>query len=89
MNEPMPEFYSDLFSLRVNPWGVAVTFTLSPPKDGIPEHDLCVVRLSHETAKVLSLMLKRQLKVYEKTAEYTITISTKMMDDLGLSSEAW
>jgi hypothetical protein len=85
----MQEFYSDVFSLRINPWGVAVTFALSPLKEGVPGHDLCVVRLSHETAKVLCLMLKRQLKAYEENAEYTITISSKVMTELGLSSEAW
>ena len=54
MSEAVPEYYGDIYFLRSTPWGVAITFTASSPKEGVYEHDVCVVRLSHTTAKDIS-----------------------------------
>lgn len=68
---------------------MAATFTVQPPKDGIEGHDVCVVRLSHEAAKALAIMLRRQLKNYERDTDTTIALPTKVMSDLGLALEDW
>jgi DNA-binding transcriptional regulator/RsmH inhibitor MraZ len=89
MNEPVPEYYGDVLYLRNTAWGFALTLTASPPKDGLEEHDVCVVRLSHETAKTLSMMIRKQLKQYEMDMKVTITIPQDVMNKLGLTKEDW
>jgi len=39
MSKLTPEYYSDVYSLRSSPWGVAITFSVAPPKDGVEGHD--------------------------------------------------
>lgn len=89
MNEQTPHYYSDVFSLRTNPWGIAVTFALASPKEGIPDLDACIVRLSHETAKTLSMMIRKQLKTYERDTKTSIAIPNKVLNDLELAPEDW
>ena len=61
MSEATPEYYSDVFSIRSSPWGVALGFSLSPPKDNVDGHDVCTVRISHESAKALAMLLRIHL----------------------------
>lgn len=89
MSEAVPEYYGDVLYLRNSAWGFAITFTASPPKDGFEEHDVCVVRLGHETAKTLSMMIRKQLKTYEMDMKATIAIPQHVMDKLGLTEEDW
>ena len=89
MSEQVPEYYSDIFHVRTNPWGVALSFAVSAPKDGIEQRDICVVRVSHETAKAISMLLRRQLKTYERETRTMIAIPTKIMNEIGLAPEDW
>ena len=89
MSEQLPEYFSDIFYIRTNPWGVAITFGLSSPKDDIPDRDASVIRLSHETAKTLSMMIRKQLRSYERDTETTIAIPAKVMGSLQLAPEDW
>lgn len=85
----VPQYYSDTFYLVTNPWEANIIFTLSPPKEGIAGHNVCVMRLSHETAKALAMMLRQQLKRYERNTGTNIALPTGVMSDLGLASEDW
>jgi len=89
MSEALPEYYGDIYYLRTTPWGVAITFAASAPKEGIEEHDVCIVRLSHETAKTLSMMMRKQLKMYERDTNTTIAVPRQVMNNLGLAEEDW
>lgn len=89
MNEVLPEYYSDVYHLRTSPWGLAVTFGVSSPKESIREHDVCVIRLSHVTAKTLAMMMRKQLKQYERDTATTVAVPSKVMTDLGLLSSDW
>lgn len=89
MNEQIPEYYGDVFYLRTSVWGVATTFAVQAPKDGIEAHDICVVRLGHESAKALAMLLRKQLKTYERDSDTVIALPTKVMNELGLASEDW
>ena len=60
MSELIPEYYSDVFYLRSGPWGVATSYSVAAPKEGIGAHDVCVVRLSHETAVISTKALKHR-----------------------------
>ena len=89
MGELTPEYYGDVYSIRSSPWGVAITFSVGAPKDGVEGHDVCIVRLSHETAKTLSMMIRRQLKQYERDTRTTIAVPPDVMNQLGLAQEDW
>ena len=89
MNEAVPDYYGDVYYLRSTPWGVAITFTASSPKEGIEEHDVCIVRLSHETAKTLSMVMRKQLKQYEVETKTTIAVPQQVMNNLGLAEKDW
>jgi len=89
MSDAVPEYYGDVYYLRSSPWGVAITFTAQSPKEGITDHDVCVVRLSHETAKTLSMLIRKQLKDYERQTNTAIAVPTKVLNGLGLAPEDW
>lgn len=91
MNEQLPEYYGDVFQITTNVWGVSLVFSLSEPKpkEGAMARDVCVVRISHETAKALSMMLRQQLKNYEKDMKTYITLPSKVMEELGLKIGDW
>lgn len=89
MSDLLPDYYGDIYHLRSNPWGVAITFGLSQAKDGLEERDICTVRLSHETAKTLSMMIRKQLKQYERDTDTTIAVPADVMNKLGLALEDW
>jgi hypothetical protein len=91
MNEQLPEYYGDVFQLTTNVWGVSLVFGLSvpKPKEDATARDVCVVRISHETAKALSMMLRQQLKNYERDMQTFIALPSKVMMDLGLAMEDW
>jgi hypothetical protein len=91
MNEQLPEYYGDVFQITTNVWGVSLAFGLSAPKpkESAAVRDVCVVRISHETAKALSMMLRQQLKNYERDMQTFIALPSKVMTELGLAMEDW
>jgi len=89
MGELTPEYYGDVYSIRSSPWGVAITFSVASPRDKIEGHDVCIVRLSHETAKTLSMMTRKQLKQYERDTGTIIAVPPDVMNQLGLAPEDW
>ncbi len=89
MSEDVSEYYGDVYYLRSTPWGVAITFAVTPPKDGVEGRDVCVVRMSHETAKTLSMMMRKQLKQYERGTKTTIAVPPEVLNNLGLAPEDW
>jgi hypothetical protein len=89
MGELTPEYYGDVYSIRSSPWGVAMTFSVAAPKDDVEGHDVCIVRLSHATAKTLSMMLRKQLRQYERDTKTAIAVPPDVMNQLGLAPEDW
>ena len=89
MSEVLPEYYGDIYYVRTNQWGAAITFAVSSPKEGVSEHDVCIVRLSHEAAKVLAMLIRKQLKHYEKDNDTLVAIPSATMKSLDLSPGDW
>jgi len=89
MSEVLPEYYGDIYYVRTNQWGIAITFSVSPPKDDVDGHDVCIVRLSHEAAKVLAMLIRKQLKHYEKDNDTLVAIPSETMKSLDLSPGDW
>lgn len=88
-----PEFYIDQVVLGLGPFGAALTFGLGPahPSPGQipPSQDVVRIRMSLEHAKVLAMILKRQLKAYEEQTSAPINIPRVVYNAMGLSQEDW
>ena len=94
MSEPdVPEFYVDQFRVTANAYGLALTFGLTPPHpqqaQPVIPRDLVRLRMSLEHAKIMVMILKRQLRAYEQETGLPINIPHAVYHGLGLSSEDW
>jgi hypothetical protein len=89
--DPNP-IYSDGVQVGCAPFTVALTFTVSPtPSKGnqLPQV-VADVRMSPEHAKVMAIILRRQLKDFEEQMGRDIAIHPQVMQQLGLSpAEDW
>jgi hypothetical protein len=80
----------------VSIFGVNITFSLSEPHPTLNEGDPHVraedqvcLRMSLEHAKVMVLLLKKQLKAYENKAGIQIGIPNDALESLGIKQEDW
>jgi hypothetical protein len=89
MNEQIPEYFADVYHLRNSVWGVALTLSVSSPKEGVEVRDICTIRFSHETAKTLSMLIRKQLKKYERDTSTKIAVPINLLNELGLAPEDW
>jgi len=92
MAEPIPEFYIDEFRVNVAPFGGVMTLGLGAPHPNPgqiqPAQDVVRVRMSLEHMKVMTMLLRRQLKAYEEQFA-PINIPRVVYNAVGLSGEDW
>jgi hypothetical protein len=84
--------YSDGVQVGCAPFTVALTFTVSPsPSRGpVPPKVVADVRMSPEHAKVMAIILRRQIKDFEQQLGKPIPIHPQVLQQLGLSPmEDW
>ena len=90
-NQP-PDVYADQFIVTSGVWGVAMSFLKSPPHPSpgqAPQPEpQAVVRMSLQHAKIVAMILRRQLRNWERE-NVEITIPHGVYNDLGLSPEDW
>lgn len=89
----IPEIYTDAFRFTVSPYGITFTFSRSVPHPASgqvasPKDSICL-RMSLEQAKVLAMMLRRNLKNYEKNNSLEIALPPQLYTQLGLPKEDW
>jgi hypothetical protein len=94
MPEPgVPEFYVDQLVVSFGAYGVAITFGLTPPHptpSQTPQsQELVRLRMSLEHVKIMTMLLKRQVKAFEEQTGITINIPRAVYNGLGLSQEDW
>ena len=89
----IPEVYTDSFRFTVQPYGVAFTFGTNVPHPSpqkvTPGKDSLVLRMSLEQAKVLAMMLRRNLKNYEIQNKLEIPLPSQLYTQLGIAQEDW
>ncbi len=89
----IPEYYSDSFRFSLSPYGVSFTFSLNIPHPSAskvePGTDLFNLRMSLEQAKVMAMMLRRNLKSYEKQNDLEISLPAQLYTQLGIAREDW
>jgi hypothetical protein len=88
----VPEFYVDQFTVTAGTYGLTMTFGLTPPHpapgQAAPSREVARLRMSLEHAKVMAMILRRQLKRYEEEMA-PINIPMKLSANLGISPEDW
>ena len=87
------EVYTDSFRFTVQPYGVAFTFGTNVPHPSpgkvTPGKDSLILRMSLEQAKVLAMMLRRNLKNYELQNKLEIALPSQLYTQLGIAHEDW
>ncbi len=89
----IPDVYVDQMRVTIGVFGVNVTFALSEPHPtsaGAPKpEDKVRVRMSLEHAKVVAMLLRKQLKQYEEESGTKIAIPARVYTGLGVAEEDW
>lgn len=83
----IPEFYSDSIIINLNmPWTVALTFGLRSTLPDKKPTDVVRVRMSPEHAKVVAMLLRKNIRKYEEQAKTSINLPAELYSRLGLDS---
>ncbi len=90
----VPDVYADQFIVSVNVWGANLSFLKGPPHPAPGQQPQAeaqaVIRMSLEHAKIMTIVLKRQLKQYEHDNGVEVVIPTQVYNAMGLSpTEDW
>ena len=90
----MPDLYTDAVALQLTPFGVLATFSRTNPSNGeigaVLDHTPVVnLRMSLEHAKVLAILLNREVHKYEAQVKSPIVIHPLMIEKLGIKPEDW
>ena len=92
MEPEAPDVYADQFIVTIGLLGVAMSFLRMPPhpNPGQPPQPTpqAVVRTSLEHAKIIAMLLRRQLKNWERE-NVDIAIPHNVLNTMGLSEEDW
>lgn len=92
-----PDIYADRFRITVSVFGVNMTFGLSEPHpieiDGEMQKSgttpQVVIRTSVMHAKIIAMLLKQQIQLWEKGSETEIPIPKEVLESLKLKNVKW
>ena len=90
MDEPV--VYSDGIQVGISPFTVTLGFTLAPPAQAGPQipTPVATIRMSLEHAKVMAIILRKQLKQFEEQLGTEIALPPQVYQQLGVSpQEDW
>lgn len=90
----IPDVYSDSFRVTTGVFGVSMTFGLNEPhpvQGGVARtsEEKARVRVSLQFAKVIAMLLRKQLKQYEQDTGTDIQIPQNVYAGLGIAEEDW
>lgn len=83
-----PEFYADQVQVTVGLYGATLAFGVTQP-DQPGFHKVGMLRCSPQLAKILSLMLRRNVKSLENTVGQAVGIPTEEYRNVGVAEEDW
>lgn len=92
MSEPVPDLYIENVQLGTSPFGMVLSFgKQSPLGTGVQAPiPVCTIRMSLEHAKVMAIMLRKQVRMYEEQMGEPIPLHPQLWTQLGLSrQEDW
>jgi len=87
-----PILYSDGIQVGISPFTVTLGFTVAPqaqPGTQAPI-PIATIRMSLEHAKVMAIILRKQLRQFEQQLGHEIALPSAVYQQLGLSpTEDW
>ena len=94
MPDEAPDIYTDGMNMLISPYGVNLIFQKSPSHPGLAGQQqsdtVAVIRMSLEHAKVLCMMLRKQLKQYElESLGDPINLPRSLLASINLTLEEW
>ncbi len=90
MDDAVPEFYADGFQLAVNPYTAVLVFMQQPLQVGNQPNRVAIMRMSLEHAKVMAIILRKQVKQFEQSMGHDIELHPTLYQQLGISKmEDW
>ena len=93
MASETPELYSDAVQIQVSAFGVLLSCGLQPFGAGAGQSlptPVCNLRMSLEHAKVLAILLRKQIRGFEASQGADIMIHPQVAQGLGISKkEDW
>ena len=92
MESETPELYADGVQIGLGPFGAILSFTMQVAggSGSLAPIRVCNMRMSIEHAKVLAMLLKKQVKVYEQQLGQEVPLHPNLYTQLGLSrQEDW
>jgi hypothetical protein len=87
-----PILYSDGLQVGISPFTVTLAFTVAPPAQPGTQVPIPVatIRMSPEHAKVMAIILRKQMKQFEQQLGREIALPHQVFQQLGLSAaEDW
>jgi len=90
MSDQVPELYTDAVQIGLSPFGIVLMLNMQAGPPGTAPIRIANVLMSLEHAKVLTMMLKKQLKAFEEQMGEDIPLHPSLYTQLGFSkSEDW
>jgi len=90
MSDQVPDLYTDSVQIATGPFGVILVLGMQTGQAGSAPDKIANLRMSLEHAKILAIMLKKQLKVFEEQIGADIPLHPQLYTQLGLSkTEDW
>jgi hypothetical protein len=89
MDPAVPDIYCDGVQVGLSPFTALLTFSVQPPQHSGARGPTPVanVRMSLEHAKILSIMLRKQLKTFETQFSVEVQIPQEVYRQLGMSKQ--
>ena len=89
MDQQTPNLYADSVQMSTTPFGVVMMFGMRPHAQTgtVPVIEVCNLRMSLEHAKVLAMMLKKQIKTFEDSMGEKIPLHPQIWQQMGLSKQ--
>ena len=81
----LPEFYTDSVNFATNLYGFALEFGVMQGQDQ-PPRSVVRIRMSPQHAKIMSLLLRKNVQEYERRIG-TIILPEGLYNDLGISDD--
>lgn len=88
MTEDTPDLYVDGMSVAMSTYDVVIELTRKRPvSDGVDQATrVGVIRMSHEHAKAVAIMLRSSLKAYEQELGATIPVHPSLRSQLTIGA---
>ncbi len=89
MEGQVPEVYADGAQFAISPFTVILVFTVQPAGQPgtVAPAKVAHVRMSPEHAKVMAILLRKQLKNFEEQLGDPIPIHPQLAQQLGISRQ--